>query len=176
MFCKNLDKIKIAIHKYKIFVNGLQAKFVLNKINYFYLHWFIHTDSIAMRLWSTFRLLTLVCLLVSSIWLVENQRFIREPTRRTKKVAWSSTFLRTIFSAKADFLLTIQLVMRMLKGGKLYQSGEVSMLETDLKTVPMNESICQSINQTNVLGIIMYNNMFYINYYTVLYPWVLLKT
>ena len=154
----------------------MQAKFVLNKINYFYLHWFIHTDSIAMRLWSTFRLFTLVCLLVSSIWLVENQRFIREPTRRTKKVAWSSTFLRTIFSAKADFLLTIQLVMRMLKGGKLYQSGEVSMLETDLKTVPMNESICQSINQTNVLGIIMYNNMFYINYYTVLYPWVLLKT
>ena len=66
--------------------------------------------------------------------------------------------------------------MRMLKGGKLYQSGEVSMLETDLKTVPMNESICQSINQTNVLGIIIYNNMFYINYYTVLHPWVLLKT
>ena len=51
---------------------------------------------------------------------------------RTKKVAWSSTFLRTIFSAWADFFLTIQVVMRMLKGEKLYQSGKVSMLETGL--------------------------------------------
>ena len=52
---------------------------------------------------------------------------------RTIKVAWSSTFLRKIFSAWVDFFLTIQLVMRMLKGGKLYQSGIVSMLETGLK-------------------------------------------
>ena len=27
--------------KYKIFVNGFQNKFLLNKINYFCLHWFI---------------------------------------------------------------------------------------------------------------------------------------
>ena len=71
--------------------------------------------------------------LVSSIWLVENQRFIRERTRRAKKVAWSSNFLRTTFSAKVDFFLKIQLVMRMLKGKKLYRSEKVSMLETGLK-------------------------------------------
>ena len=86
-----------------------------------------------MWLWSTTRHLNLVCLSVSSIWLVENQRFIRESTRRTKKVAWSSTFLRTIFSAWADIFLTTQLVMRLLKGGNLYQSGKVSMLEIGLK-------------------------------------------
>ena len=56
-----------------------------------------------MRLWSTSCRLTLACLLVSSILLIEKQRFIRERTRRTKKVAWSSTFLWKIFSAYADF-------------------------------------------------------------------------
>ena len=53
---------------------------------------------------------------------------------RTEKGALSSTFLRTIFSAWVDIFLTIQLVMRMLKGEKLYQSGKASMLQTGLKT------------------------------------------
>ena len=61
------------------------------------------TESVAIWLWSTADHLSLVCLSVSLIWLVENQIFIREHTRRTKKVAWSSTFLRTIFSAWGDF-------------------------------------------------------------------------
>ena len=90
-----------------------------------------------MWLWSRTRYLNLVCLSVSSIWLVENQRFRREYTRQTKKVAWSSTFLRTIFSAWADFFLTIQSVMCMLKGGKLYRSGKVSMLESGLKVADL---------------------------------------
>ena len=52
---------------------------------------------------------------------------------RIKKVTWRITFLQTIFSAWTYFFLTIQLVMRMLKGGKLYWIRNFSMLGSGLQ-------------------------------------------
>ena len=78
-----------------------------------------------MKLWSTSRHLSLVCLIVSSIWLVGNQRFIRERTRRTKKFGWGSTFLRTIFSVYADLLWQSSWLCTC-------RNGKCSVLETGL--------------------------------------------
>ena len=56
-----------------------------------------------MRLWSTSCHLSLICLLVSSIWLVENQRFIRERTRRTKKSPGVQLFCGQFFQHRLTF-------------------------------------------------------------------------
>ena len=56
-----------------------------------------------MKLWWTSRHLSFFFLLVSSIWFAENQRFIRDCKRRTKKVAWNSTFCGQFFQPRLTF-------------------------------------------------------------------------
>ena len=60
--------------------------------------------------------------------------------KANKNVAWSSTFLWTIFQHGLTFFLMIQLVMSMLKGRKLYWSGWKMTFRHNFRQLPAKQN------------------------------------